>query len=200
MVCYDSRVECHRYEIMFPSSSTPAIGSPYKQTNFMIRVTGGYRSLTTTGLKQDEIMLELTTISRWWFFWVELWFFCCCQPVVTPVAQKKGSSLKPQIFRSIFYKMESLSWGGGLPPFEPKIPWWSSPWNWKTEKMFDHQVTLTYSSRRKSIISHQFIYVNMINWLFNEPRQTISQPNCQPKTCFKNTLGKPRLHKWSYEI
>lgn len=82
MVCYDSRVKCHRYEIMFPSTSTPAIGSPYKQTNFMIRVTGGYRSLTTTGLKQDEITFELTTISRWWFFWVELWFFCSCQPIV----------------------------------------------------------------------------------------------------------------------
>ena len=122
MVCYDSRVECHRYEIMFPSSSTPAIGSPYKQTNFMIRVTGGYRSLTTTGLKQDEIMLELTTISGWWFFWVELWFFCCCQPVVTPVAQKKGSSLKPQIFRSIFYKMESLSWGGRSPSIWAENP------------------------------------------------------------------------------
>lgn len=129
----------------------PAIGSPYKQTNFTIGVTGGYRSLTTTGLKQDEILLELTTISRWWFFWVELWFFCCCQPVVTPVAQKNGSSLKPQIFRSIF--------GEKIPQFEPKIPWWSSPWNWKTKTMFDHQVKLWHTLQGENPSSKSPVYL-----------------------------------------
>lgn len=122
MVCYDSRVECHRYEIMFPSSSTPAIGSPYKQTNFMIRVTGGYRSLTTTGLKQDEIMLELTTISRWWFFWVELWFFLLLSTGCHTCCSKKRFQFETTDLSEHFLQNGIFELGGRSPSIWAENP------------------------------------------------------------------------------